>query len=149
MWRMALQFNRNIDHSHRQTKVESSLCLHPQHKISEMSSKLDAARLLTWRAAVARDKGEGYTKEAAMAKLFASEAATFCAHAVRFASYIRCKHRLRRSIAHCLCSRRSDRTVRAICVHSLISLRTYVISAESVGSGSVDRASGYRIGSVL
>lgn len=48
-----------------------------------MSTKLDAARLLTWKAAVARDNGEGYTKEAAMAKLFASEAATFCSHAVR------------------------------------------------------------------
>lgn len=53
-----------------------------QHKISEMSVKLDAARLLTWKAAVARDAGESYTKEAAMAKLFASEAATFCSHAV-------------------------------------------------------------------
>lgn len=56
---------------------------YPQHKISEMSVKLDAARLLTWRAAAARDRGESYTKEAAMAKLFASEAATFCSHAVR------------------------------------------------------------------
>lgn len=47
-----------------------------------MSVKLDAARLLTWKAAAARDAGESYTKEAAMAKLFASEAATFCSHAV-------------------------------------------------------------------
>lgn len=47
-----------------------------------MSTKLDAARLLTWRAAAARDEGESYTKEAAMAKLFASETATFCSHAV-------------------------------------------------------------------
>lgn len=47
-----------------------------------MSVKLDAARLLTWKAAAARDAGENYTKEAASAKLFASEAATFCSHAV-------------------------------------------------------------------
>lgn len=47
-----------------------------------MGTKLDAARLLTWRAAIARDRGESYSKEAAMAKLFASEAATFCSHAV-------------------------------------------------------------------
>lgn len=53
-----------------------------KNKISDMSLKLDAARLLTWRAAAARDKGDSYTKEAAMAKLFASEAATFCSHAV-------------------------------------------------------------------
>lgn len=55
-----------------------------QQKISEMSVKLDAARLLTWKAAAARDAGESYTKEAAMAKLFASEAATFCSHAVSY-----------------------------------------------------------------
>lgn len=60
------------------------LLIGSQQKISEMSVKLDAARLLTWKAAAARDAGENYTKEAAMAKLFASEAATFCSHAVRF-----------------------------------------------------------------
>ncbi|CAM9583666.1 unnamed protein product [Ascophyllum nodosum] len=52
-----------------------------QNKISEMSTKLDAARLLTWKAAYAQDSGENFTKEAAMAKLFASETATFCSHA--------------------------------------------------------------------
>lgn len=51
-----------------------------------MSVKLDAARLLTWKAAAARDAGENYTKDAAMAKLFASEAATFCSHAVSVVS---------------------------------------------------------------
>lgn len=51
-----------------------------QHKISEMSCKLESARLLTWRAAVLKDRGEDFVKEAAMAKLCASEAATFCAH---------------------------------------------------------------------
>lgn len=67
-------------------------CLAPrQHKISEMSVKLDAARLLTWKAAVARDRGENYTKEAAMAKLFASEAATFCSHAVRVQTRNTCR----------------------------------------------------------
>ncbi|CAN0507328.1 unnamed protein product, partial [Discosporangium mesarthrocarpum] len=45
-----------------------------------MSTRLDAARLLTWRAAAARDAGDSFTKEAAMAKLYASEAATFCSH---------------------------------------------------------------------
>lgn len=51
-----------------------------QHKLSEMACRLESARLLTWRAAVLKDRGEDYTKEAAMAKLCASEAATFCAH---------------------------------------------------------------------
>jgi butyryl-CoA dehydrogenase len=38
-----------------------------------MATRLEAARLLTWRAALKKDSGERYTKEAAMAKLYASE----------------------------------------------------------------------------
>ncbi len=48
-----------------------------QFMIADMAMKLDAARLLTWRAAVLQNKGEKFTREAAMAKLFASEAANF------------------------------------------------------------------------
>ena len=51
-----------------------------QTKLSEMAVRIESARLLTWRAAIFKDNGENYTKEAAMAKLAASEAATFCAH---------------------------------------------------------------------
>jgi len=51
-----------------------------QKKISEMTKARDSARLLTWRAAQLKDAGEKYTREAAMAKLAASEAATMCAH---------------------------------------------------------------------
>ncbi len=51
-----------------------------QNKISQMTVARDAARLLTWRAAMMKDAGEKYTREAAMAKLAASEAATMCAH---------------------------------------------------------------------
>ena len=51
-----------------------------QNKISEMVNARDAARLLTWRAAMIKDSGGDYTKEAAQEKLAASEAATFCAH---------------------------------------------------------------------
>lgn len=51
-----------------------------QHKLSDMACRLEAARLLTWRAASMKDRGEDYVKEAAMAKLCASEAATFCGH---------------------------------------------------------------------
>eukprot|EP00968_Pinguiococcus_pyrenoidosus_P011778 scaffold977_cov253-Pinguiococcus_pyrenoidosus.AAC.39 len=81
-----------------------------QLKLSEMACKVDAARLLTWRAAMIKDENKNYTKvatatnpperngpalaptwtrnlklyssskEAAMAKLAASEAATFNAH---------------------------------------------------------------------
>ena len=40
-----------------------------------MSTELDAARLLVWRAALLADAGRPCTREAAMGKLFASEAA--------------------------------------------------------------------------
>ncbi|EZA50391.1 short-chain specific acyl-CoA dehydrogenase, mitochondrial [Ooceraea biroi] len=51
-----------------------------QQKIADMALKLEASRLLTWRAAQLKDTGKPFTKEAAMAKLSASETATFCAH---------------------------------------------------------------------
>jgi alkylation response protein AidB-like acyl-CoA dehydrogenase len=43
--------------------------------IADMAVKIDAARLLTYRAAWLKDGGKPYTTEAAMAKLFASEVA--------------------------------------------------------------------------
>ena len=46
-----------------------------QFKLAEMQTKVDAARLMTWRAAVAKDKGEAYSVYAAMAKLMASDVA--------------------------------------------------------------------------
>jgi butyryl-CoA dehydrogenase len=44
-----------------------------QWHIADMATRLDAARLLTWRAAQKKDTGEKFTREAAMAKLYASE----------------------------------------------------------------------------
>ncbi|XP_050521767.1 short-chain specific acyl-CoA dehydrogenase, mitochondrial [Daktulosphaira vitifoliae] len=51
-----------------------------QNKIANMSLRLESARLLTWRAAVLKDEHKPFTKEAAMAKLAASESATFNSH---------------------------------------------------------------------
>ncbi|PAA70187.1 hypothetical protein BOX15_Mlig005996g1, partial [Macrostomum lignano] len=51
-----------------------------QFKLADMHTRLHSARLLTWHAAGLKDSGRAFTKEAAMAKLTASEAATFCAH---------------------------------------------------------------------
>jgi len=51
-----------------------------QFKLADMATQLESARLLTWRAAALKDQGAKYTKEAAMAKLAASEAATFVSH---------------------------------------------------------------------
>jgi alkylation response protein AidB-like acyl-CoA dehydrogenase len=46
-----------------------------QFKLSDMATQIDAARLLIQRAAFLKDRGERVTKEAAMAKLYASEVA--------------------------------------------------------------------------
>jgi alkylation response protein AidB-like acyl-CoA dehydrogenase len=46
-----------------------------QWKIADMATEIDAARLMVYRAAALKDAGRRFTKEAAMAKLFASEVA--------------------------------------------------------------------------
>jgi alkylation response protein AidB-like acyl-CoA dehydrogenase len=46
-----------------------------QWKLADNATRIDAARLLTYRAAYLRDRGERTTLESSMAKLFASEAA--------------------------------------------------------------------------
>lgn len=43
--------------------------------LAEMQAEIDAARLLTYHASLAQDRGEKYTRDAAHAKLFASEVA--------------------------------------------------------------------------
>ncbi len=48
-----------------------------QWKIADMATRLDAARLLTYRAAWAKDQGGRYSEESAMAKLYASEASHY------------------------------------------------------------------------
>jgi len=47
-----------------------------QHKLADMDTTIQAARLLTYKAAWLADRGEPHIKEASQAKLFASEAAT-------------------------------------------------------------------------
>ena len=55
-----------------------------QWKLADMAMELDAARLLTQRAAVLKDAGRKVTRESAMAKLFASETAVrICDEAVQ------------------------------------------------------------------
>jgi alkylation response protein AidB-like acyl-CoA dehydrogenase len=55
-----------------------------QWKLADMATKLDAARLLTQRAAVLKDAGRTVTRESSMAKLFAGEAAVrICDEAVQ------------------------------------------------------------------
>jgi alkylation response protein AidB-like acyl-CoA dehydrogenase len=63
-----------------------------QNKIADMAVSVDAARLLTYRAAWYKDTGRDYMQAAAMAKLFASEACSRAAnHAVQvFGGYGYC-----------------------------------------------------------
>jgi alkylation response protein AidB-like acyl-CoA dehydrogenase len=46
-----------------------------QNKLADMATEIDAARLLTLRAAWLKDTGAGVNKESSMAKLYASEVA--------------------------------------------------------------------------
>ena len=46
-----------------------------QFKLADMATEIDAARLLTYRAAALKHKGKVTTKESSMAKLYASEVA--------------------------------------------------------------------------
>jgi butyryl-CoA dehydrogenase len=50
-----------------------------QWMIGDIATRTEAARLMTYRAAWLKDRGRRYTKEASMAKLFASETANFAA----------------------------------------------------------------------
>jgi len=47
-----------------------------QFMLASSHAEVEAARLLTWRAAVRADEGKRHTVESSMAKLYASEAAT-------------------------------------------------------------------------
>jgi butyryl-CoA dehydrogenase len=63
-----------------------------QNKIADIAVGVEASRLLTYRAAWCKDTGREYAQEAAMAKLFASEACSRAAnHAVQvFGGYGYC-----------------------------------------------------------
>jgi len=52
-----------------------------QWRMADMAVRIESARLLVYRAARMKDAGQGFSKEASMAKLAASETAMFCAHA--------------------------------------------------------------------
>ncbi|MBV9582711.1 MAG: acyl-CoA dehydrogenase [Chloroflexi bacterium] len=52
-----------------------------QWRMADMATRIEAARLLVYRAARMKDAAQPFGKEASMAKLYASETAMFCAHA--------------------------------------------------------------------
>lgn len=51
-----------------------------QQRLAKMATRLEASRLLTWKAAWLRDNDRPFTKAASMAKLDASQTATYITH---------------------------------------------------------------------
>jgi alkylation response protein AidB-like acyl-CoA dehydrogenase len=51
-----------------------------QFKLAEMERRVQCARLLMWHAAWLKDTGQPHTRQAAMAKLYATESATWVTH---------------------------------------------------------------------
>jgi len=49
-----------------------------QFKLADMATRIEAARLLCMKAAWEKDNGKDYSLSAAMAKVYASEAAMWC-----------------------------------------------------------------------
>ncbi len=70
-------FNEALAHARRRETFGQPIGSYQavQWMLADMATELDAARMLTYRAAAARDTRDRCTAEAAMAKLFASEAA--------------------------------------------------------------------------
>jgi len=67
----------SVEYSRERKTFGSPIIEHQgiQFMIAEMATKVEAARLLTWQAAELKDQNLRFTKQSAMAKLFAAETA--------------------------------------------------------------------------
>ncbi len=76
--RAALEFA--VDYAKQRRQFGKPISEHQAvaFRLADMALRVDASRLLTWRAALKLDSGQRATTEAAMAKLHASEAAMWC-----------------------------------------------------------------------
>jgi alkylation response protein AidB-like acyl-CoA dehydrogenase len=76
--RAALEYS--VDYAKEREQFGKPIAQHQAvaFRLADMALRVDAARLLTWRAAEMLDRGERVTTEAAMAKLAASETAMWC-----------------------------------------------------------------------
>merc|ERR1719422_2651390 len=75
-------FDTAVDYAAKRNSMGVSISKHQmvQQKIADMALKIEMAELMMYKAAALKDEGKSYTKEAAMAKLAASETATWVAH---------------------------------------------------------------------
>lgn len=71
------------EYAHRRTAFGKSIAHYQaiQFKLAEIATEIEAARLLTYCAAWRKERGLAFTREASMAKLFASEVAVKAADA--------------------------------------------------------------------
>jgi len=72
-------FEASVGYAKERTAFGKPIAEHQaiQFMLADMKTRIDAARLLTLRAALMKDRGQRYTREASMAKLYASETANF------------------------------------------------------------------------
>ena len=70
-------FELALSHSQERVQFGKPICKNQaiQFKLADMATKIELARLITYKAAWLRDNNLPYAKEAAMAKTYASEAA--------------------------------------------------------------------------
>ncbi len=78
--RAALEAARDYSKERKSFGVTISNHQAIQFMLADMATELDAARLLTWRAALMKDAGTRHSMESAQAKLFASEMSSRVAH---------------------------------------------------------------------
>ncbi len=71
-----------LAYSKQRKAFDKLICEHQsvQNYMADMLNQIDAARYLTLGAAKLKDQGKPYIRQAAQAKLFASEAAMYCGH---------------------------------------------------------------------
>jgi butyryl-CoA dehydrogenase len=75
-------FEKSVDYAKDRKSFGVPIAQHQaiQFMLADMATQIDAARLLTWRAAKLKDKGVRHTMESSIAKLYASEMATRVTH---------------------------------------------------------------------
>ena len=75
-------FNEALQYSKDRRQFDQPICNFQaiQFKLAEMAMKIDAARLLGYRAARLKDEGKPCHRESSMSKLFATQAANFVAN---------------------------------------------------------------------
>ncbi|HBZ78868.1 MULTISPECIES: acyl-CoA dehydrogenase [Brevibacillus] len=75
-------YDKALQYARQRTAFGNSLSQFQaiQHKLADMAMQIDLARTMVYKAAWLKDHGRKFTKEAAMAKLYASEVAMSATH---------------------------------------------------------------------